>query len=177
MGLARRKTARKTPLPPKKQALSSTDNEPLPKRHCLLSQLVLGHTVEDDLSESEIDTEPVIVAQKSEADDDVFMAPGASSLEEKDTSEDTSEDSDAIIEALDDRLVQLQGVVDLNVSALGRLHGRVTMGETWLEAVEHEVVAAGQRDERAGERLDSFAALTIVNTMLLTFVLLRGWFT
>ncbi|KAI3783420.1 hypothetical protein L1987_42501 [Smallanthus sonchifolius] len=29
-------------------------------------------TVEDDLSELEIDTEPVIVAQKSEADDDVF---------------------------------------------------------------------------------------------------------
>ncbi|KAI3810892.1 hypothetical protein L1987_20524 [Smallanthus sonchifolius] len=42
-------------------------------------------TVEDDLSESKIDTEPVIVAQKGEADDDVFMAPGASSLEEKDT--------------------------------------------------------------------------------------------
>ncbi|KAI3774252.1 hypothetical protein L1987_48800 [Smallanthus sonchifolius] len=32
-------------------------------------------------------------------------------------SEDTSEDSDAIIEALDDRLVLLQGVVDLNDSA------------------------------------------------------------
>ncbi|KAI3784516.1 hypothetical protein L1987_43615 [Smallanthus sonchifolius] len=92
-------------------------------------------------------------------------------------SEDTSEDSDAIIEALDDRLVQLQDVVDLNDSALGRRHGRVTVGETRLVAVEQEVIAAGQQDERAGERLDSFAALTIVNMMLLAFVLLRGWFT
>ncbi|KAI3805379.1 hypothetical protein L1987_27713 [Smallanthus sonchifolius] len=38
-------------------------------------------------------------------------------------SKDTSEDSDAVIEALDDHLVQLQGVVDLNDSTLGRLHG------------------------------------------------------
>ncbi|KAI3807417.1 hypothetical protein L1987_23344 [Smallanthus sonchifolius] len=40
-------------------------------------------TVKDDLSESEIDSEHVIVAQKSEADDDVFMAPGVSSSEVK----------------------------------------------------------------------------------------------
>ncbi|KAI3712368.1 hypothetical protein L1987_70922 [Smallanthus sonchifolius] len=40
-------------------------------------------SVEDDLSESEIDAEPVIVAQKGEADDDVFMAHGASSSEVK----------------------------------------------------------------------------------------------
>ncbi|KAI3686951.1 hypothetical protein L1987_80641 [Smallanthus sonchifolius] len=40
-------------------------------------------TVEDDLSELETDAEPVIVNQKGEADDDVFMAPGASSSEEK----------------------------------------------------------------------------------------------
>ncbi|KAI3825263.1 hypothetical protein L1987_06744 [Smallanthus sonchifolius] len=40
-------------------------------------------TVEDDLSELETDAEPVIVDQKSEADDDVFMAPGASSSEVK----------------------------------------------------------------------------------------------
>ncbi|KAI3725315.1 hypothetical protein L1987_65099 [Smallanthus sonchifolius] len=40
-------------------------------------------TVEDDLSESEIDTEPVIIDQKGEADDDVFMAPGASCSEVK----------------------------------------------------------------------------------------------
>ncbi|KAI3825652.1 hypothetical protein L1987_07183 [Smallanthus sonchifolius] len=91
-------------------------------------------------------------------------------------SEDTSEDSDAIIEAVDDRLVQLQGMVDLNDSALGRLHGRVTTGETLLTVVEQEAVAAGQREARIGERLDSFAALTIVNTMLLAFVLFRGWF-
>ncbi|KAI3815753.1 hypothetical protein L1987_15434 [Smallanthus sonchifolius] len=91
-------------------------------------------------------------------------------------SEDTSEDSDAIIEALDDRLVQLQDVVDLNDSALGRLHGRVTAGEIRLTAVEQEAVAARQRDARTSERLDSFAALTIVNMMLLAFVLLRGWF-
>ncbi|KAI3810999.1 hypothetical protein L1987_20713 [Smallanthus sonchifolius] len=40
-------------------------------------------TVEDDLSVSETDAEPVIVEQKGEADDDVFMAPGASSSEVK----------------------------------------------------------------------------------------------
>ncbi|KAI3827754.1 hypothetical protein L1987_01837 [Smallanthus sonchifolius] len=89
---------------------------------------------------------------------------------------DTSEDSEAIIEALDDRLVQLQGVVDLNDSALGRLHGRVTAGETRLTAVEQEAVAVGQRDAWNDEHLDSFAALTIVNMMLLAFVYFRGWF-
>ncbi|KAI3805377.1 hypothetical protein L1987_27710 [Smallanthus sonchifolius] len=40
-------------------------------------------TVEDDLSELETNAEPVIVEQKSEADDDVFMAHGASSSEVK----------------------------------------------------------------------------------------------
>ncbi|KAI3786533.1 hypothetical protein L1987_40283 [Smallanthus sonchifolius] len=45
-------------------------------------------------------------------------------------SEDTSEDSDAIIEALDDCLVRIYDEVGLNGSALGRLHGRVVAGET-----------------------------------------------
>ncbi|KAI3815838.1 hypothetical protein L1987_15521 [Smallanthus sonchifolius] len=40
-------------------------------------------TVEDDLSVSDTDAEPVIVDQKSEADDDVFMAHDASSSEVK----------------------------------------------------------------------------------------------
>ncbi|KAI3821470.1 hypothetical protein L1987_09038 [Smallanthus sonchifolius] len=40
-------------------------------------------TVEDNLSELETDAEPVIVDQKSEADDDLFMAPGASGSEVK----------------------------------------------------------------------------------------------
>ncbi|KAI3762613.1 hypothetical protein L1987_53050 [Smallanthus sonchifolius] len=43
----------------------------------------------------------------------------------------------------------LQGVLDLADSALGRLHGRVNMGVTRLAAVEHEVIAAEQRNERA----------------------------
>ncbi|KAI3825382.1 hypothetical protein L1987_06865 [Smallanthus sonchifolius] len=85
----------------------------------------------------------------------------------------TNEDSDVVMEALDDRLVQIQGVVDVADSALGRLHGRVAMGETRLTALEHEVIAAEQRNERVGEHLDSFGALTIVNTMLLAFVLLE----
>ncbi|KAI3725222.1 hypothetical protein L1987_65002 [Smallanthus sonchifolius] len=41
------------------------------------------HTVEDDLSVSDTDVEPIIVDQKGEADDDVFLAPGASSSEVK----------------------------------------------------------------------------------------------
>ncbi|KAI3775932.1 hypothetical protein L1987_45692 [Smallanthus sonchifolius] len=88
MGFVRRRTARKTVLPPKKRALSSTDVEPLPKRHYLLNQLEIGESYH-----------------------------------------------------------------------------------------QHEVIAAGQRDERADERLDSFAALTIFNTMMLAFVLPRGCFT
>ncbi|KAI3797616.1 hypothetical protein L1987_32876 [Smallanthus sonchifolius] len=40
-------------------------------------------TIEDDLSESEIYAESIIVDQKGEANDDVFMAPGASSSEVK----------------------------------------------------------------------------------------------
>ncbi|KAI3821198.1 hypothetical protein L1987_08757 [Smallanthus sonchifolius] len=166
MGPARRGIARKTVLPPKKRALSSTDTESLPKRHCLLNQLEIGESSHQVSPQEVGPTEPTIPSstERSEPQPD----PGAQQ------SEDTSENSDAIIEALDDRLVQLQGVVDLNDSALGRLYRRVTMGETRLEVVEYEVIAAGQRDERADERLDSFAALTIVNTMLLAFVLLRG---
>ncbi|KAI3819487.1 hypothetical protein L1987_13326 [Smallanthus sonchifolius] len=121
MGLARGGTARKTVLPPKKQALSSTNTESLPKMHCLLNQLEIG------------------------------------------------ESSHQI------RPQEHHGVVGLTNSALRRLHGRVVIGETRLTAVEHEVIAAEQRNEWAGERLDSFAALTIVNTMLLAFVLFRGW--
>ncbi|KAI3825264.1 hypothetical protein L1987_06745 [Smallanthus sonchifolius] len=96
------------------RALSSTDTELLPKRHCLLNQL-----------EFEVSSH------------------------------------------------QLQGMVDLADLALWSLHGRVAVGETRLTAVEHEVIAAEQRNERVNERLDSFAALTIVNTMLLAFVLLE----
>ncbi|KAI3786593.1 hypothetical protein L1987_40388 [Smallanthus sonchifolius] len=70
----------------------------------------------------------------------------------------------------------LQGVVGLYGSGLGRLNGRVTMGETQLAAVEQGAVVTGQRDARTDECLDSFAALTIVKTMLLAFALLRGWF-
>ncbi|KAI3813945.1 hypothetical protein L1987_18680 [Smallanthus sonchifolius] len=79
-----RRTARKTVLLLKKRALSSTNDEPLPKRHCLTSQQEIGES-----------THP---------------------------SEDTSEDSDAIMEALDDRLVQLHGEVGLHDLAVGRLH-------------------------------------------------------
>ncbi|KAI3712401.1 hypothetical protein L1987_70957 [Smallanthus sonchifolius] len=91
-------------------------------------------------------------------------------------SQSTTEDSDAVMEALDDCLVQLQGVVDLVDTALGRLHGRVATGETRLTIVEHEVITADSGNERADEQLDSFAAFTIVNMMLLAFIFVRGWF-
>ncbi|KAI3819680.1 hypothetical protein L1987_13527 [Smallanthus sonchifolius] len=97
MGLARRRTARKTVLPPKKP---------------------------QEVGPTEPTIPPSTERSKPQPD------PGAQQ------SEDTSEDSDAIIEALDDRLVQLQDVVDLNDSELGKLHGRVTAGETRLTAVE-----------------------------------------
>ncbi|KAI3816243.1 hypothetical protein L1987_15936 [Smallanthus sonchifolius] len=161
-------TARKTVLPSKKWALPSPDTEPLPKRYCPPSQREIGETFHPvrprEVGSVEQIRPPIIGMSKPQQD------PGAQ------LSEDTSEDSDAIIEAPDDRLVQLQGIVDLNDSALGRLHGRVTPGETQLAVVEQGVIAAGQRDARADERLDSFVALTIVNTMLLAFVLFRGWF-
>ncbi|KAI3762699.1 hypothetical protein L1987_53140 [Smallanthus sonchifolius] len=57
----------------------------------------------------------------------------------------SSEDLNAVMEALDDRLVQLQGVVDLADSDLGSLHGQVTMGKTRMAAAEHEVIASEQR--------------------------------
>ncbi|KAI3664495.1 hypothetical protein L1987_89748 [Smallanthus sonchifolius] len=44
MGLARRRTTHKTILPPMKRALSSTNVEPLPRRHCLLNYLEIGES-------------------------------------------------------------------------------------------------------------------------------------
>ncbi|KAI3821439.1 hypothetical protein L1987_09007 [Smallanthus sonchifolius] len=168
MRLARHRTARKTVLSPKKRTLSSIDAKPLPKRHCLLNQLDIGMSFHEimprDLGPTEHTRPPSFGMTEPQPDPEAQL------------SEDASEDSDAIREALDDRLVQLQGEVGLHDLAVGRLHERVTAGETGLAAVEHEVIAAGQRDERAGESLDSFAALTIVNTMLLAFFLFRGWF-
>ncbi|KAI3797633.1 hypothetical protein L1987_32893 [Smallanthus sonchifolius] len=166
MGLVHRRIASKTVFPPKKRALSSTDAEPLPKRHCLLNQVEIGklsHQIRPkDVGPIE-QTRPTSPRMSKPQPDP-----------EAQLSEDASKDSDAIIEALDDRLVQLQGVVDLNDSALKRLHGRVTIGETRLTAAWKGAFAVGQRDARTGERLDSFAALTIVNTMLLAFFLIRG---
>ncbi|KAI3776194.1 hypothetical protein L1987_40325 [Smallanthus sonchifolius] len=128
MGLACHRTARKTALPPKKRTLSSTDTDPLPKRHCLTSQREIresSHQVRpQEVGPTEQIIPPNTVMNEPQPD------PGAQQ------SEDTSEDSDAIIEALDDRLVQLPGVVGLHGSALGRLHERVTAGETRLAAVE-----------------------------------------
>ncbi|KAI3784170.1 hypothetical protein L1987_43264 [Smallanthus sonchifolius] len=168
MGSARCRTALKTILPPKKRALSSTDTEPLPKRQCLSNQLEIGESSQQVRPREVGPTEPTIppntARSKPQPDPEAQL------------SESSNEGSDAVMEALDDRLVQIQGVVDLADSVLGRLHGRVAMGETRLTAVEHEVIAAEQRNERAGERMNLFATLTVVNTMLLVFVLLRGWF-
>ncbi|KAI3827814.1 hypothetical protein L1987_01899 [Smallanthus sonchifolius] len=168
MGYARRRTALKTVLPPKKLALSTTDIKTLPKRQCLLNQLEIGKSSHQVRPQEVGPTEPPIPpsTERSEPLHDP----------EAQLSESTNEDSDAVMEALDDLLVQLQGVVDLANSALGRLHGRVAVGETRLIAVEHEVIATEQRNERAGEHLNSSAALTIMNTMLLAFFLFRGWF-
>ncbi|KAI3819701.1 hypothetical protein L1987_13549 [Smallanthus sonchifolius] len=168
MGFACCKTTLKTILLPKKRALSPTDTEPLPKRHSFLNQLEIGESSRLVRPQEVGPTDPTIPpsTERSEPHQD----PKAQ------LSESTNEDSDDVMEALDDRLVQLQGIVDLAYLALGRLHGRVSMGQTRLTAIEHEVIAAGQRNERADERLNSFAALTIVNTMLLAFILFRGWF-
>ncbi|KAI3773873.1 hypothetical protein L1987_48412 [Smallanthus sonchifolius] len=89
MGFARRRTAHKTVLPPKKRTCSAPDTEPFPKRHFLSSQREVGESSHQQ-------------------------------------SKDTNEDSDAILEALDDLLVQLQAEVGLNGLALVRLHGQVT---------------------------------------------------
>ncbi|KAI3825422.1 hypothetical protein L1987_06909 [Smallanthus sonchifolius] len=168
MGFAHRRTALKTVFPPKKRALFSTDTEPLPKRHYLLNQLEIveySHQVRpQEVGPTELTIPPNTERSEPQPDPEAQL------------SESTNEDSDAVMEALDDRLVQLQGVVDLVDSALRRLHGRVAMGETQLIGVEHEVIVAEQRNERASERLDSFTAVTIVNTMLLAFVLFGGWF-
>ncbi|KAI3786611.1 hypothetical protein L1987_40423 [Smallanthus sonchifolius] len=71
--------------------------------------------IEDDLSESENDTEPVIVAQKGEADDDVFMAPGASSLEEKDTIVSNSETFCSTCISVKDKMMR---VMDDNINLI-----------------------------------------------------------
>ncbi|KAI3717558.1 hypothetical protein L1987_69258 [Smallanthus sonchifolius] len=72
-------------------------------------------TVEDDLSESEIDIEPVIVDQKGESNDDVFMAPGASSLEEKDTAVSNSETFCSNCVSVKDKMTR---VMDDNVNLI-----------------------------------------------------------
>ncbi|KAI3825269.1 hypothetical protein L1987_06750 [Smallanthus sonchifolius] len=146
----RKETARKTVLPPKKRTLSSPDIEQIPKRHCLSTQREI---IPPNTEMSEAQPDP-----------------------RTQQSNDTSEESDAIMEALYGRLVGLQGEVGLNDLALGRLHGRVTAGETRLAEVKQGAVVAGQQDTWTNEPLDSFAALTIVNTMLLAFALFMGWF-
>ncbi|KAI3813067.1 hypothetical protein L1987_17783 [Smallanthus sonchifolius] len=141
MGFARRRTALKTVLLPKKRALSPTYTELLPNRHCLLNQLEIGESSRQVRPQEVGPTEPTIPpsTDRSEPHQDP----------EAQLNESTNEDSDAVMEALDDRLVQLQRVVDLADSALRRLHGRVSVGETRLTAVEHEVIAAEQQNERA----------------------------
>ncbi|KAI3814405.1 hypothetical protein L1987_19160 [Smallanthus sonchifolius] len=133
MGFTCRITAHKTVLPPKKRALSPTDTDPLPKRHCLLNQLEIGESSHQVRPQEVGPTESTIPpsTERSEPQQD----------QEAQLSESTNEDSDVVMEALDDRLVQLQGVLDLADSTLGRLHGRVTVGETRLTTVEHEVIA------------------------------------
>ncbi|KAI3819624.1 hypothetical protein L1987_13465 [Smallanthus sonchifolius] len=97
MGLARCRTARKTILPPKKWTLSSPYTEPIPKRHCLTSQREIGESSHQIRPNDAGPTEQIIPpsTEMSEPQPD----PGAQQ------SYDTSEDSDAIMEALDDRLV------------------------------------------------------------------------
>ncbi|KAI3816679.1 hypothetical protein L1987_16382 [Smallanthus sonchifolius] len=131
MGFGCRRTALKTVLPPKKRALSPTDTEPLPKRHYLLNQLEIGESSRQVRPQEVGPTEPTIPPSTERSE--LQEGPKAQ------LSESTNEDSDAVMEALDDRLVQLQGVVDLVDSALGRLHGRVALGKTRLTAVELEV--------------------------------------
>ncbi|KAI3783336.1 hypothetical protein L1987_42414 [Smallanthus sonchifolius] len=99
MGLARRMTSRKTVLPPKKWALPSPDTEPLPKRHCPSSQREIGEPFHPVMPREVGSMEQIRPSNigTSERKQDL----GAQ------LSEDTSVDSDAIIEAPDDRLVQL----------------------------------------------------------------------
>ncbi|KAI3825421.1 hypothetical protein L1987_06908 [Smallanthus sonchifolius] len=115
MGFAHRRTTLKTVLPPKKRALYSTDTESLPKRHCLLNQLEImesAHQVRpQEVGPTELTIPPN--TERSEPQPD----------QEAQLSESTNEDSDAVMEAQDYRLVQLQGVVDIVDSALGSLHG------------------------------------------------------
>ncbi|KAI3773897.1 hypothetical protein L1987_48436 [Smallanthus sonchifolius] len=136
--------------------------------HCLLNQLEIG------VSSHQIRPKDAGPIEHTRPPSPEMSEPQL--YPEEQLSKDASEDSDAIIEALDDYLVQLQSEVGLHDLALGRLHGRVTVGETRLTAVEKGAVPTGQRDAWTGERLDSFAALTIINTMLLAFILFRGWF-
>ncbi|KAI3773950.1 hypothetical protein L1987_48489 [Smallanthus sonchifolius] len=90
MGLARRETARKTVLPPKKRALSSTNIEPLPKRHCLLNQLEIGESSHQVRPQEVGPTDPTILpnTERSEPQPDP----------EAQLSDCTNEDSDAVIE-------------------------------------------------------------------------------
>ncbi|KAI3744831.1 hypothetical protein L1987_57924 [Smallanthus sonchifolius] len=94
--------------------LSSTDTELLPKRHYLVNQLEIRESSHQVRPQEVGPTEHTIPprTKRSEPQPDL----GAQQ------SKDTSEDSDAVIEALDNCLVQLQGVMDLNDSALGRLY-------------------------------------------------------
>ncbi|KAI3825344.1 hypothetical protein L1987_06826 [Smallanthus sonchifolius] len=97
MGFVCRGTAIKTVLPPKKRALSPTDTEPLPKRHCLLNKLGIGESSHQVRPQEVGPTEPTIppTTERSEPQQDP----------EAQLSESTNEDSDAAMEALDDRLV------------------------------------------------------------------------
>ncbi|KAI3814011.1 hypothetical protein L1987_18750 [Smallanthus sonchifolius] len=60
MGLASRWTARKIVLPLMKRALSSTDDEPFPKRHCLTSQQVIRESSHQVRPQEVGPTEPTI---------------------------------------------------------------------------------------------------------------------
>ncbi|KAI3827750.1 hypothetical protein L1987_01833 [Smallanthus sonchifolius] len=93
MGHARRRTARKTSLPPKKRALSPTDTEPLPKRHCLLNQLEIGESSHQVRPQEVGPTEPTLPpsTERREPQQDPEAQP----------SESTTEDSDDVMEALD----------------------------------------------------------------------------
>ncbi|KAI3725340.1 hypothetical protein L1987_65126 [Smallanthus sonchifolius] len=111
---------------PKKWYVPSPDPEPLQKKHCPPSQR--------EIKES---SHPVRLGEAGTVEQIRLPSIGMSEPQtdkEAQLSKSTTVDTDAVIEALDDRLVQLQGVVDLADSALGRLHGRVATGETsvWI---------------------------------------------
>ncbi|KAI3814075.1 hypothetical protein L1987_18820 [Smallanthus sonchifolius] len=110
---------------------------PLPKRHFLTSQQEIGESSHQVRPQEVRPTEPTI-PPSTERSEPPQPDPGAQQ------SEDTGEDSDAIMEALDDRLAQIQGEVGLHDLSVGRLHGRVTAGKTRLAAVEQGVTVAGQ---------------------------------